>query len=89
MTAGTIVGLFLIPSIFYTYTGILGRNYLILDILTFYISVAASFAAAYRLARSGTVYKYRLPLFLAAVIFLTAFIVFTKQPPDIGIFKQS
>lgn len=34
---GILIGTFLIPIIFYTYTGILGYNVFVLDLITFYI----------------------------------------------------
>ena len=83
-----IIGTFLIPVIFYTYSGILGRNILFLDILTFIISVLIAFYAVYRLTLS-----YRLKNFetLPAVLLLllsACFLVFTYNPPDIGIFRK-
>lgn len=38
-----LAGTCLIPTIFYTYTGILGRHLMVLDIATFYVSVIAAF----------------------------------------------
>ena len=48
---GILAGTFAIPILFYTYYGILGRNHTAADILIFYLSVAAGFAAAYMLSR--------------------------------------
>ena len=39
MTKGLLLGLCFIPTAFYTYTGVLGRNHFIADILIFFISV--------------------------------------------------
>ena len=43
LLAGTLLGTFLIPVLFYTYSGILGKNVPVLDIATFFISVIAAF----------------------------------------------
>ena len=55
LMCGIITGTFLIPVIFYTYSGILGRNYMFLDIATFTVSVIAAFAVIYRLTGKCTI----------------------------------
>lgn len=47
LSAGILIGTFSIPVIFYTYTGILGFHTLLLDIITFLLSVIITFLAAY------------------------------------------
>lgn len=71
----------LIPVIFYTYTGILGKNYFILDLLTFGLSIAQGFRILGRCSRRS--------IFLWVLIFiLTAgFFVFSYMPPDLPLFK--
>lgn len=90
---GTLVSAFLIPVIFYTYSGILGQNYLALDIGTFVLSVVLAFGAVYRLTltsrlkacwlKSGT----RL-LGLLVLLLMVCFWVFTCYPPPLGIFRS-
>ncbi len=41
--AGALVGTWMVPVLFYTYSGILGRDVMALDLLTFALSVAAGF----------------------------------------------
>ena len=81
-----LAGTFLIPILFYTYSGILGTNYPILDISTFYISVAVAFILRFRLTVKNMSFRF-CPL-LAAVTFLLllCFWIFTVYPPDLGIF---
>lgn len=43
LPAGILSGTFLIPVLFYTYSGILGKNYMALDITTFVIAVLVAF----------------------------------------------
>ena len=86
---GILLGMVTIIAIFYTYVGILGRNYLWVDILTFLIGVAVTFVYTnYAIKR----YPGNTPINIAAlvifVLFLTAFVVFTYYPPHIGLFRD-
>ena len=84
--AGILAGTWLIPVVFYTYTGILGKNIAWLDILTFVVSVVAAYAVIYKVVlycrRKGFVI---LEILMAAQ--LAAFILFTVYPPEIGLFR--
>lgn len=84
--SGVLLSTFLIPVIFYTYTGIIGRNYTVLDISTFVLSVLVAFIAVYRLTLSGKTDPYS--SYLQFCVFITAvlFFLFTYHPPNIGIF---
>ena len=48
---GLLSGLITIPIIFYSYTALLGTNYLILDIITFILGVTISYIISYKLYR--------------------------------------
>jgi hypothetical protein len=88
LCCGILTGTGLIPVIFYTYSGILGRNFLPLDIASFLLSVLLGFSAVYRLTLSC---KAASRIFWAGitVLFLSVcFLVFTVFPPDIGLFKD-
>ncbi|MGN0399351.1 MAG: DUF6512 family protein [Blautia sp.] len=52
LAAGILLGTFLMPVVFYTYTGILGYHLLFLDILTFILCVIAAFYIVYKLTLS-------------------------------------
>lgn len=92
--AGTLAGTYLMPVIFYTYTGIIGKNFFVLDLLTFFLCAAAGFAAASKLSArcvSGipiTPYPDLFGFLIGALSLLTlaAFIIFTIYPPEIGLF---
>lgn len=88
--AGILTGVVLIPVIFYTYTGILGTNYLAADILTFLISVIAAFLASYRLTLlfSKSSLHPLLCFLLEGCVWLLmlCFFVFTFYPPAIALF---
>ena len=49
----TVTGVALIPVLFYTYTGVLGRHLLWADIAVLYLSVLGAFALDFRLLRRG------------------------------------
>ncbi len=83
-----ILGTFLIPVIFYTYSGILGRNILFLDILTFIISVLIAFYAVYRLTLSCRLKNFETLPAVLLLLLSACFLVFTYNPPDIGIFRK-
>lgn len=85
---GILLSTFLIPVIFYTYSGILGYNLLALDIATFAISVILSFFAIYRLSLSCKAEPFKSFLILCTVIMVICFLVFTYNPPDINIFAN-
>lgn len=81
-----LLGTFLIPVLFYTYSGILGFNVSFLDISTFYFSVLLSFICLYK--TTVAVKKLDYSLFLNIVLLIMAFLFmsFSYNPPDLGIF---
>lgn len=85
---GTLLGTFLIPVIFYTYTGIIGRNYLFLDIATFVISVLLAFLCVYRLTVSCKMFSHTFLLGSLVFVMAICFLLFTYLPPDLGIFIE-
>ena len=85
---GVLLSVLLIPVLFYTYSGILGRNYTVLDIMTFVISVLLSFVIMYRLTLSCALSSYKIPLTLLVLMLAIGFFIFTYQPPDLGIFAD-
>ena len=86
LSLGILIGTFLIPVIFYTYTGILGYNTLTLDIMTFAFSVILAFCLVYKLTLSCR-FKSCIPLFCIVVFaVMICFMVFTYLPPQIGLF---
>lgn len=85
---GTLLGTFLIPVIFYTYTGIIGRNYLFLDIATFVISVLLAFLCVYRLTVSCKMFSHTFLLGSLVFVMAICFLMFTYLPPNLGIFIE-
>ncbi len=83
---GTLTGTLLIPVIFYTYSGILGYNLLILDLLTFLLSVLTGFLISYKAAENCAFTKYGRLLKIAVFLMAITFFLFTYLPPAIGFF---
>ncbi len=86
---GILLGLALIPIIFYTYNGVIGRSPDWINIAIFFISAAASYIYETRQFNKGnTVCKNpRLAISILCVIgFL--FALFTFMTPEIGIFRD-
>lgn len=86
LLSGILLGTFFIPVIFYTYSGILGRNYVPLDIAVFVISVIIAFWAVYKLTLSCKMISCSFRLGLFVFVIAVCFLVFTYIPPDIGLF---
>ena len=83
---GTLLGLLLIPVLFYTYNGAFGKSPDWVNIAIFYISVGAVFLFEYRAFKTARP-SSRLPL---AVLCLVGalFVVFTFAPPRIPLFQD-
>ena len=85
---GTLLSTGLIPIIFYTYSGVLGYNTAVLNILTFVVCVLIGVITFYFLCRSGKAEKYFPILFISCAMLTLLFFVFTCFPPKMGIFAD-
>jgi hypothetical protein len=86
---GTLLGLLLIPVIFHTYNGVIGRSPDWINIAIFFVSAAIAYLyETRRFSEKKTVCKHPKRAFylLCAIAFL--FVVFTFKTPQIGIFKD-
>ena len=87
-----LAGLCAIPILFYTYTGILGKNYLAADIAVFLISAGLSCCLSLRLLtnspfqRKGTERGEWISCALLAALFLF-FVYASFFPPDLALFQ--
>ena len=87
--AGILIGLLLIPTIFYTYSGILGKTCAAADMVLFYVSILCGFLVRHRLAgqkRRPGISRWILGAALLALA--AAFFAFTWNPPGLGIFEN-
>ena len=86
---GILLGLSLIPIIFYSYNGIIGKSPDWINIAIFFISAAIAYVYEQKLFKNNKVACKR-PKLAVAMLCLVAvlFILFTFKTPQIGIFKD-
>ena len=86
---GIIFGIILIPILFYTYNGAIGKSPYWVNIAIFFISAAAAYIYETRLFKKETqaCKTPKLALGILCVIALL-FVIFTFVTPEIGIFKD-
>ncbi len=86
---GTLLGLVLIPVLFYTYNGVIGKSPDWLNIVIFFISAATAFIYEARQFNDETATCKSPKLAIALLCVIAAlFVVFTFAAPEIGIFKD-
>ena len=87
--AGILLGLILIPVLFYTYNGVFGKSPDWINIAIFYISAAFVFLFEWQ-AFKRELLQCRYPRLAFAVICLLGvlFVVFTYAPPQIPLFRD-
>ena len=85
---GILSGTLLIPIFFYAYTSILGKNFLILDIIIFILSVILAFYCSYNFILSCSLKPCTLLLCILVCALFICFIIFTYHPPNIKIFDD-
>ena len=86
---GVLLGMYFILSAFFTYTGILGRDFLVVDILIFTLSVLITFLASRCLEVRCP--SLRLPLlasYALLLLIIICFFSFTFSPPDLPMFQS-
>ena len=85
---GILVGLFLIPVLYYTYTGALGIRIDWLNVTIFFLSAAVAFFVETRLFLRDKVCPRPQWVAVAIIVLLAiAFTVFTFRKPDIPLFQ--
>ena len=86
---GILLGLILIPIIFYTYNGVIGKSPDWLNIAIFFVVAAAVYIYETRLFEGDGV-KCGSPKWAVAVLGVLAalFVVFTFWTPEIGLFRD-
>lgn len=86
---GILLGLILIPVLFYTYNGAVGKSPDWLNIAIFFISAAAVYIYEARLFNGESV-KCRSPRLAVAILTAIAlcFVIFTFLTPELGLFRD-
>lgn len=87
---GTLLGLALIPALYYTYTGTLGVSVMWVDIAIFFVAAAAAFLAETRMlardwrCRGGA----RASALVLLLLLSAAFVLCTFVPPRFPLFRD-
>jgi hypothetical protein len=86
---GISLGLIMIPVLFYTYNGVIGKSPDWLNIAIFFISCAIAYIYEARQFKKGEAFCKNPKLALALLCAIgVLFVVFTFTTPEIGIFKD-
>lgn len=86
---GLLFGLAFIPSAYYIYTGLLGKNLFVLDILIFIAACAISFNISLKRIKNGSdkTRNLTIPAFILLASLAILFVGFTFFPPDAPLFR--
>ena len=84
-TIGLFSGMLFLPILFYTYTYLLGDNYLILDIITFMLSVIISYVISYYIHKNQ-VCNLTIISLLSFIFLFFLIDYYTFHPPSLKIF---
>ena len=86
---GTLLGLALIPILFYTYNGVIGKSPDFVNIAIFFVSAAAVYIHETKKLNEGTLScKSPKVALISLGIIALLFVLFTFKTPKIGIFKD-
>ena len=83
-----LTGVSLIPILFYTYNGVIGKSPDWINITIFFVSAAVAYLHEARLFRSGTPCRPKKAAIAALCVLAALFAVFTFKAPELGIFKD-
>ena len=86
-TIGILAALSFVVVFFYTYTGIIGTNFAVLDIGSFFVGVFLGEFVAYKMTLSMKCCN-KLGAVIVLTILLLCFITFTFNAPSIGLFRN-
>ena len=88
MALGSIHGVTLIITLFYTYSGIIGFHTSVIDISIFYISVITAFWLVHNLTLSCKVKNHNTFLRVLILMMICLYFIFTFVPPNIPLFTS-
>lgn len=86
-TIGIISSMLFIIIFFYTYTGIIGKSIVFIDISSFFVAVVLGEYLSYKLMTSNLKCNNVIAIIILTII-LICFVVFTYFTPKIGLFKD-
>ena len=85
---GILLGLLLIPTLFYTLGGIFGKTPDYINIAIFFVAVAIAFIYETKRFLKGTPCKYKKLAIIVLCLIAVAFMVFTFASPQIPFFQD-
>ena len=85
---GIISALIFVVIFFYTYTGIVGKNFAVLDIGSFIVGILFGEYIIYQILQRKNMNNAEIQSFILVIILLLCFIVFTIYPPIIPLFED-
>lgn len=85
---GIIIAMLFVVIFFYTYSGIIGKTLLVLDIGSFVVGIILGEYIAYLIIKSEKQYNAEVPSILLIVVILLTFVIFTFYPPIIPLFED-
>lgn len=85
-----LLGMLVIITVFYTYTGIIGQNYLIADILTFVLGVLSAYLFSYQLLQTDKFSSKAAIItgWFGLILIIICFVIFTFYPPHLSLFQD-
>ena len=87
---GTFIMVITIPTVFYSYTALVGESILAIDIATFIFAVIIGQFVSYQLFKKNAIGGSTERIALIALLLLAlVFVVFTFYPPHLPIFQDS
>lgn len=84
---GILVSMLFTVTFFYTSKGVIGNNYAVLNILTFYVAVIIGEYVVWKSLQKATVCNNKKATVILVFLFI-CFIVFTYHTPALGIFQD-
>lgn len=85
---GILMGLLIIPVIYYVYTGVLGVNADWFNIVIFFIATASAYYLEYLLLKNNLFFKSSLTAFVLLCFLAGLFVVMTFVQPQIPLFRD-
>lgn len=79
---------FLIPFLYYAYTALTGKNYLVVDILIFVVAAVIAHLVSYKLMAMNLPAEWNYYAVVPLMALLAAFSLFTLYPPHFELFQS-
>ena len=83
-----VFALIFVVVFFYTYTGIIGRSFFLLDIASFIIGILLGEYIVYKMLKQKEMCKLEALSIITSIIILLCFLIFTIYPPILPLFED-